>query len=164
MYHGTNHDIIRFSTEFVGRGNDQYGPGIYFTDNIDLAKSYGRNVYEADIVKARIRSARGSNLVSPVWITNVIKKNPDWPDSACNWSENPAKGLKLAVDSIIHGAEDYGDLIQSIWIEFFRGDESLYMDVLSSKLIDGIIYNVDRYKFLTLFNPNAIRHVRKISI
>jgi len=44
VYHGTGSmkSILDggFSYEFSGRGNEQYGPGFYFTNNYETAKGY----------------------------------------------------------------------------------------------------------------------------
>ena len=43
LYHGTRHNFEKFSTEFsgTGQGFDAFGFGIYFTEDINVAKIYG---------------------------------------------------------------------------------------------------------------------------
>jgi hypothetical protein len=163
FYHGTNHKIDKFLTAFVGSGND-HGPGIYFADSIEFAKGYGENLYEVDIVKARIKN--GCSRVKPrLFIINkLIKSQPDHMYTALNWDEDPKRGLRLAMESIVENSVDYGDCIQSIWAEFFMGDEALFVKRLSDLGIDGILYKIYQNTILTLFNPKAIRSTKLISL
>jgi|688.fasta_scaffold360433_2 hypothetical protein len=164
FYHGTNHNIDKFLTAFVGTGNDQHGPGIYFTDSIQFAKGYGTQVYEVDIIKARLRN--GWNRTKPQygWIRRVVKSSPDHIDTAQNWDEDPETGLRKAIYSIIDNSENYGDCIQSIWAEFFMKDEERFINELATRGIDGIVYKNEKDLVLTLFNPAAIRSTRLISL
>jgi hypothetical protein len=41
-YHGSPNKIIEFATSFAGKGHDQEGPGIYFTNSFKQAQHYTR--------------------------------------------------------------------------------------------------------------------------
>lgn len=154
FYHGTKHNITEFSTDFVGNGNDQYGPGIYFTTDLEMAKMYGSNIYVVDIIKARIKKST-SRKPSYNFVRNIIKKSPDIDRILENWSENRNVAMLKSIESILESG-DFGDVIQSIHAEFFVGDEKLFLKIMSSKLIDGIVYG----NILTLFNADAIRSAK----
>lgn len=53
LYHGSKHKIEKFTDEFVGKGHDQEGPGIYLTSNKNDAWTYSEENYiytiDADI-------------------------------------------------------------------------------------------------------------------
>lgn len=40
MFHGSSYSIKEFSHEYIGHGNDEHGPGFYFTSRPDVASSY----------------------------------------------------------------------------------------------------------------------------
>ena len=42
LYHGTPHDFLKFDTKNIGsgEGNQSFGYGLYFTDNIEIARHY----------------------------------------------------------------------------------------------------------------------------
>ena len=46
VYHGSSNRFFTFDRERVGKGNDQYGAGYYFTTIRDHARNYGRNLYK----------------------------------------------------------------------------------------------------------------------
>jgi len=50
MYHGTNEVFTTFKkTSFTANGK-KYGPGFYFTDNIEQAKVWGKHIKKAYLV------------------------------------------------------------------------------------------------------------------
>ena len=49
VYHGDNYNTINLKHELMNNGNNQEGIGIYFTDNIETARSYGKNVVKTTI-------------------------------------------------------------------------------------------------------------------
>jgi hypothetical protein len=56
LWHGTGANFDRFKKEFMlsGEGNMAYGPGFYFTEIEDIAKSYARSNVDLDALKYRI--------------------------------------------------------------------------------------------------------------
>lgn len=53
-YTGNNEQFDKFSTLHVGQGNDQLGPGLYFTTSRETAENYGDNVYVCNIKWDRV--------------------------------------------------------------------------------------------------------------
>ena len=44
VYHGTNAKFNKFSTEYLGIGNDALGIGFYFAETTFQAEHYGKNL------------------------------------------------------------------------------------------------------------------------
>lgn len=172
LYHGTNSIITEFATDFIGSGtgNYQFGPGIYFTNDIDLAKKYGKNIYEVKCVKARLRKAESK---VPRWefIGGKIKKATNWREAVQNWDENVSVGFRLALEAM-ENSKDFGDCIQQIWADFYMNEDKKFCEEMSRSVIDGIVYTrgisqnedtgINRV-IVTLFNTAAIKHARLIS-
>lgn len=60
LFHGSQHDFIKFQSKSIGtgEGSQSFGYGLYFTDNIDVAKSYAERLakdvgylYTVEVVK-----------------------------------------------------------------------------------------------------------------
>lgn len=159
-YHGSNRTIDKFNTDFVGTGNDQYGPGIYFSNSKKFSSNYGEYLYEADIIKARIRN--GLTRISPDIRTTAVwaKGSPTWRDTAANWDEDERVGLRKAAESICSEATNLSEYLQCLWAEFYMKEEKFFCARMSEKLIDGYTLKIDKssdLEFLILFNPEAIR-------
>lgn len=81
-YHGSPHDFDRFSLDHIGTGEgaQMYGHGLYFADNIDVAKSYSPRDYDAEQLMLD-RQARAMNnedyLEAEFWDQAMLHKTPD---------------------------------------------------------------------------------------
>ncbi len=92
-YHGTpNADFTVFDRDRVGKGNDQYGAGFYFTTSKTGASHYGKRVIDAALsIKNPIRftatTESGRNLIdADITLTSeqayeVVKRLPDIYDA-----------------------------------------------------------------------------------
>lgn len=159
-YHGSNRTIDKFNTDFVGTGNDQYGPGIYFSNSKKFSSNYGEHLYEADIIKARIRNGLSGVFPGVAQTMAWAKGSPTWRDSATNWDEDEKIGLRKAAESIVSEATNYSEYLQGLWAEFYMKEEKIFCAKMSAKLIDGYTLKIDKssdLEFLILFNPEAIR-------
>lgn len=59
FYHGSNYNFTKFSNNFVGKGNDQFGPGIYFSSLLKEALQYsGEGGY---VYKCRLNTTKQLN-------------------------------------------------------------------------------------------------------
>lgn len=162
LYHGTDRNIEKFSTNFIGTGTGlyQYGAGIYFTDDINLAKRYGKNIYRVNVIKSRVRK-NTSHPPRIEWIIAKIKKAPDYTETLTNWDENPRIAIRDASQSISN-SENFGDAIQSLWAEFYNGNDSEFCKEMRSSAIDGITYVDSGKTIVTLFNEDAIKSAELI--
>lgn len=58
VYHGDNHKTKKLDVSLMNHGNNQEGIGIYFSDSIDTAFGYGRDVVSAEINMAKFLHSR----------------------------------------------------------------------------------------------------------
>jgi len=58
VYHGDNHKTKKLDVSLMNHGNNQEGIGIYFSDNIDTAYDYGRDVVSAEINMSKFLPSR----------------------------------------------------------------------------------------------------------
>lgn len=58
VYHGDNHGTTRLDPRLMNNGNNQEGIGIYFSDQYETAKFYGRSIVKATIDLSKFVPAR----------------------------------------------------------------------------------------------------------
>ncbi len=168
MYHGTDHDITNFTDEFVGgkEANDQEGPGIYFTNSIEEAATYGKNIYKVIIKPRKLTDIANKSVVSTANITKLIRMSPSIDvnneDSLSNWDINPNVAVRKAVASLIEYAENEKDLFQQIWIDFYRNYPRDFVKNMVKLGFDGqLIKNKNIH--IILYNPITITSVEKLN-
>lgn len=54
IYHGTNKDLSINDLDARYNINNTFGPGIYFTEDIETAKSYGDNIITLEIDESKL--------------------------------------------------------------------------------------------------------------
>lgn len=75
-YHGTMHDFDRFDTAYLGTGTGQqdYGWGIYLSDNPSVAQSYGNIVYEVDIPDDKNKYIYADKFYGKTFCMKLLRK------------------------------------------------------------------------------------------
>ena len=117
-YHGTNSKYEWFSDDFTGEGNDQEGPGHYFTTNLNNAKTYGKHVVEVSISFDKVVPNKGK--INTREIETLIKQSPRLETYLSNWDESPKIAFKTALDSIINNSTDPRDAFLQVWNDFYK--------------------------------------------
>jgi len=167
LYHGTNSDFDSFSYDFVGKGNDQYGPGFYMVSDPKLATSYGKvTAWEADVSKVKDKSWLYRKADYRMF-TSLIKEAPDLEDTLQNFGY-PAMttGMNNAIKWIVMDNNNF-DALQSIWWDFYRDAPALYLRKLVEKGVDGILINSKQDSrgldmpghFYVMYNPEKVKRV-----
>ena len=160
FYHGDSIKFDEFTLDYIN-GNtatDQNGYGLYFTDNLDEAYIYGDYIYEVKLTGNFISEEEPINRVSKSFLTRLIKSNPDWKDTAYNWSENPTIGLSLAINDLYEYCTDAKDILLQVQYDWFRYQAQEFCDTCSTLGIDGIIAHNSNIgsKQVVVYNLNAI--------
>ena len=162
LYHGSDNKIDKFviANEFmIDETIMKEGPGIYLTTSFDDARQYGKFIYEVEWKPKKLLStkkARGTEA-NLYWLSTFIKFSPDWKDDAMNWNEDPIKGLRMAVESIIESYETPKERYEQVWYDFYRNDPALYCQKMANRGYDGFI--IDRQegvKHAIVFNPTTL--------
>ena len=59
IYHGDNYGTTKLDPKLMDNGNNEEGIGIYFSDDISVAESYGKFVSKIPVQKSSLVNSRG---------------------------------------------------------------------------------------------------------
>ncbi len=147
-YHGSDYKIekfIHFQKEFT---NDQYGPGIYFTNKESLAKGYGKHVYEVKLdLKGFItrKSKRDETKLLKIINDNLTET------ILLNYDNNPTRAKRLLIQSVLLPRISYIDCLMNIWSDVFNLKNHRFMKACVENGINGIIEEINATNGKTLF-------------
>lgn len=144
-YHGSNKEIKKWSTEFVGEGVDQEGAGIYFTSNLEDASGYTRkNVHQEQGV-VHIVSLNTTKWLSPtkkpnrIELEKLIKWADDYEITLQNWgNENPTLDMKDCLNDYVRYNQTQFEAIKQLEADFYRGQPQNYCSSLTALGYDGV--------------------------
>ena len=162
VFHGSKHKITNFTDDFVGGENatDQEGPGIYFTTSREEANAYGEFIYTVTLTPKLLldTTPTNSSKLRPL-LTKMAKMAKDWQDKAQNFDENPLKGISVFVESALDYNDTEKDVVQQVWIDFYKYEPTDYVRNMTKLGIDGLI--VPRYSkdgnHIIVYNPSIIK-------
>ncbi len=170
FYHGTNADIEKFSHHYIGKGNDQYGAGFYFSNVSDVASQYatGHDTGTPNVLPVHLK------MENPIYhsdttplkrqhIEQLIKSAPDYHDSLTNYGDVDYEGfnrvLKRAVDS-------YTDLpkfhaMVALHGDFYSGHPSTFLQNFTKVTgHDGVVHESKPGEYIVnVFHPHQIKSV-----
>lgn len=133
------------------------GPGLYFTEQKDVAQMYGEYITTKQINKANIITP-----TSPLFNHNQIKKMLQDVDkqtliTACsNWDENYSKGREIIIQQILEGKNAVEQLL-NIWSEVFQHQKQKeFINLMVKHNIDGISINKNDVVFYVIYNKNIL--------
>lgn len=188
-YHGSsrrNKDFVR-AIEYVGRGADQEGPGIYFSSNDEDAASYANKhgagggvlytvklnfnkmlplkgkVKKSDVIKM-VEMAKEDNLESfNTYLSNwgYDESDPTTYKTAYNEAINSMihSGVrKLDVTSNVE-SDSPVEVFKNVWWEFYKHNPTLFCKNMASLGYDGFIVpkSFMGVKHAIVFNPKIIK-------
>jgi len=166
-YHGSSHNIRKFTTEFVGTGNDQFGPGIYFTDNAEDATSYARKLgdsgylYEVQLNYNKLLSSKNNSKVRQEELKKLIWESENFEQKLIDFdmdAESPKNGLKQFLGSAKNEASAL-DMMTSVAVNFYQNDMINYVSNLSALGYDACIVPRGFANFCIVYNPKIIEIV-----
>lgn len=173
-FHGTTCNIKAFNLDNIGKGNDQEGPGIYFTSSPEDASSYsldiGGRVYpvclnfnkvvplEGQIneneIKLLILHSLGIDAIDDLY---NLDTDIFWDNPLSNWGENPISAFNDAVDSIINYSSSPHDAFMQVWYDFYKNNSKDYLLEMQQLGYDGVIIpKQDGIYHYIVFNPEII--------
>jgi ADP-Ribosyltransferase in polyvalent proteins len=163
LYHGSNHEISRFSDDFIGaeQAVDANGPGIYFSDNKEDSEHYGKILYTVRLKPCNIITDKSKKELTPAKLVQLIKLNPDWQIYAQDWDENPNKGLSIFISDTFSDEDNSKDMLLNVWSIFYRHQSVTFARNCTKLGIDGV--NVTNNwggggssEHYVIYNPNII--------
>lgn len=155
-YHGSDFDNISgLNADFMGTGNDSYGPGMYWSNSIDLARGYGKFIYTAELNLKRIVPI--NRRLTSMQIQSFIIQAPDYEDTLTNFGEKPATAMRLAVQAMSDSGDNAAEQLQSIWWDFYRDSVPEYVRMVAKSFDAAIIPVQNDLTYYIVFNPASVR-------
>ena len=135
-----------------------WGPGIYFTNQEDIAEMYGSNITKKFLYNANILTNQ-----SPLFSYQQIKKMIMEVDKATidmavsNWDENYKNGLKILIQNIVN-ADSPLDQLMNIWADVFSHQNSnAFIELMIKNGIDGISIQKDDAIYYVIYNRSILK-------
>jgi len=114
-------------------------PGLYFTDSIENASSYGKNITKVAVnPKANIIDGESAGkILSRKDVEKIVRSNPELEMAASNWSENVNDGITQIVDTIMEEKNNGMEFLKSIWADGGFSEQD-FVNAMKKFGIDGI--------------------------
>jgi len=160
-WHGSLRPRRYWNLAHIGRGNDQYGPGWYFTSNEETAKVYGRYVHSCtiDLSEANAADQIGEAIEYEDQIEKLIAESPGFQTNYYDWDDNPGRALRQATLGYCSSAENVYEALLMIHGDLYPESADLWSQKVSQIFgWDGAIIPVNNETFLVVWNP-AVIHV-----
>lgn len=153
VYHGTNSKFDEFLHQFIGNHGISRGCGFYFTDNFDVAASYGKILIECDII---IHNTFNPDkiTINKDQVTTFIKNyiDVDGQGFLSNYGDVTHLGydslVKKCVDNLFNYSIGDIDIIDNLLyhntlnsFNLMKAYDAIY-EVFGK---DGLIYEKDKY-------------------
>ena len=155
-YHGRTVKSQVFDEEKTGKGNDQEGPGFYFSSDYDDASRYA---YPSGIVMtANIDTSRLTPKTASEEDIEFLLDEADPEDletSLSNWSENTTTAREMLIEAIMNNDDPY----LTAWYEIYRYEPAHFLKAMVKLGYDGHIKIPNQsldIKHLIVYNPDVI--------
>ena len=168
-YHGTPNQFDQFDLNLTGKGNDQEGPGIYFTSNKEQALGYGDRVIEAKLHLNNVVSMSGkinedhirklvlqSLGLSDESELDEMEDDDFWESNLTNWGGSPYSAYENVVDSTLRYNHTPHEAFQAVWYECYRHNAGDYLRNMIELGYDGVVIPTAEATHYVVFSPNAI--------
>lgn len=132
-------------------------PGLYFTDSVSNAKSYGKNLTEVSVNPTAniINVSDAPKILKRADVEKIIRSNPRITDWAMNWDENFDKAIKQITDSVMV-EKDGNEFLKAIWSDggFSEGD---FVKAMQNAGIDGLKVPKEGVNHFVIYNKDALQ-------
>lgn len=167
-YHSSRHKISEFNLNFVGSGNDELGPGIYFSSNLQY--NYGKYCHEVELSLKKVVPT--TKKVSMGEIKKMIVNSPEFDDVYENfidrWYDNEKFNKISATNNMIRLMGDAENGIQqhlNVWIDLYRHTSKIWCENMVKFFnYDGVIRKDFEDLGIThyvVYNPQIIK-IKKV--
>ena len=170
VYHGANQVIEQFSYEYTNIGNDQFGSGFYFTNDIETAKTYGHIIHSAYLnlknplsVDSRTNeSIKGIDATYNI-VRNLILDSPNYKEALMDFGDIDYEGEITVLQSAIESYAD-GDIVPSLLYslssDFYDEEIELFnTNFLKATGYDSVEINFGDSIHYVVFFPHQIQIV-----
>lgn len=149
-----------YGTETMGKPDytaASWGPGIYFTDQEDVARMYGSNITKKNIHNAKILTPQ-SPLFNYQQIDKILKDidKEKIETAISNYDEDYNTGKKMLIQSIIN-ANNPLEQLMGIWADvFYHQNPSKFIELMIKNRIDGISLQKKDVTYYVIYNRNIL--------
>lgn len=119
VYHGSKEKFDVFDYHKIGSNGTSEGKGFYFTDNVDIAKNYGRNgyLYTVDFHGKKSLHSEQKTITKEELKVYLLALNEE-TDYLSNWGDIAYEGVEKVINRAIQGeyeqSENDVDIIAGI--------------------------------------------------
>jgi len=163
LYHGSKEKLTSFDLARVGKGNDQEGPGFYFTNSRKDALAYANPngyLHAVKVTARKLVPLKGK--VNAKDIEALLRKAPNLDDKLLNWDEDKDTAFSKALSGILQYTKNPQDAFQQVWYDFYKGDEAAFLKEVVALGYDAAIPDPAKRGGAThvvVFNPAVIKVV-----
>lgn len=150
-----------YGTKTLGKQLGQsaaWGPGIYFTNQEDIARLYGSYITKKILHNPKILT-RQSPLFNYQQIDKIIQDidKEKIIMAISNWSEDYKDGKRLLIQSIIN-ADNPLDQLMNIWAAVFcHQNPQAFIELMIKNGIDGISIQKEDAIYYVIYNKNVLK-------
>lgn len=167
FYHGSTSNIKSFVDDFVGKGNDEYGPGIYFSNREWIARGYAEPngyIYRCDLDFRNELSVNTKFNLNQ--IKTLIAKSPD-EYAASNWDEDEVTAHRIALNNYLDSYDqNMLEIFMQIWADWYMDYPVDFVRNVVAMGYDGSVHNLgnpdvdgitDDTLYIVVYNPKSIK-------
>lgn len=168
-YHGTNSNFDTFDYSFLGKGNDEHGPGFYFTNKPEYAEAYG-NVKKCNITinnpLSKSKSGNKDELIKMLCLCfdvnslnelyNKFEDEDVFYDSTLS---DLGENIQAAIDNLYKNYSNQSnyDMFMSLWGDIYRFDNKKFLEDILKLGYDGYIYSQNDSINYVVYDPKKIK-------
>lgn len=173
-YHASKAPIQSFSLDYLGsgKGHDESGPGIYFSNDKDDAQKYGSIIYEVEIDLGGMREASDDlarhekRKIARI----LIEASPFLEEKLKNFDDgfnDKNRAIRIAADTYASSSPNLVYLLSGLrhgWYGNRLGPTKKFIDVCVKTLgINGLIRKEQTVTHYIVYNLDNILHSRQLT-
>lgn len=157
MWHGRTTKSATFDLHRVGSGNDQEGPGFYFSSSESDARTYA---YPSGLIlKCELRLTKElprTGKVKSADLLKLLRAAPHLADSLTDWAESPAEAMRVVMAQLVE--RDPFDAFTQVWVDFYRQAPAEYLrQVVKLGYDHSFVQRTAAVQHAVVFDPSSIR-------
>jgi len=171
FYHGTDADFHTYDYAHVGKGNDSYGAGFYFTNRPDVASMYANIKDKPDSPNVHRVHLRVEKPIYPEdetpfkreHIQKLIMAAPDHEESLGNFGDVGYSGYRRVLNDAVDSYAELGKFhaMNALGNDFYHGHAGKLIDNIKKiTKHDAVIVqhpDIDDHIIVNVFHPNQIK-------
>ena len=171
VYHGTDATFDEFSYDYLGKGNDEYGPGFYFSSSKEGASYYGNvkkyrirlNKIVSDYSKPKLEDikmiiAKSENMNNIEDLELLYESDEDrfWDSGLSNYGQTPYEAIYNCIKIFSQLPTEYA-MFMSAWSDIYSYDNKKFLQKMVEMGYDGYMANRNGVGIFVVYNPRNIK-------